>query len=60
MTVGGMRYLEPEKENDDKDWTITSDYPIKVVAVTPHYLQVKMDFVNMCNDLKIQPLDDLI
>jgi hypothetical protein len=48
-------------EKDDKDWhTIISDRPIKVVAVTPHYLQIKMDFVKMCNDLKIQPLDDLI
>lgn len=58
MTVGGLCYMD---EKDDKDWhTIISDRPIKVVAVTPHYLQIKMDFVKMCNDLKIQPLDDLI
>lgn len=48
MTVGGMRYLEPENEND-----------FLGSFVTPHYLQVKIDFVNMCDKLKIRSLDDL-
>lgn len=52
MTVGGMRYLEPEKEND-RNW-------IKETRITSRDLLAKIGFVSICNDLKIPHLDDLI